>query len=279
MKVLVLGAGGFVGGHVMAALRAQGHEARAGRPDWLQAHRPQAWQALIEGMDAAIYLPGTVRDRAHGRDGWFARLHHHAPLALLQAGVPRLVHVSALCAGTSAYARSKQAGDAALLAHAARSGQAVHIVRPSLVLGAGGVSSRQLDRLARLPWLPLPHAMQDCRLQPLRVEDLAEALCGLLDAPATGQPLPAVGPAVDTLARWLARRRARRGHAPARVRTLPERLARWTAALGDHIPLTAWNRQTLDLLAHDSIEPDPEKSAWLPRLLGRPLQSALEGPW
>jgi uncharacterized protein YbjT (DUF2867 family) len=279
MRVLVLGAGGFLGRHLMQALAAAGHDARPGRPDWRQAHQPEAWAELLKGMDAAIYLPGTVRDRAAGQTGWLERLHHLAPLALLRAGVPRLIHVSALCGGHSGYALSKQAGDAALLDHARTRGQTLQVVRPSLVLGPGGITSRQLALLARLPWLPLPAAMQRCQLQPLRVEDLAEGLVRLLDAPAAGHPLPAVGAEIATLPDWLARRRAQSGAGPAAISTLAACWARLSARLGDHVSLTSWNRQTLDLMAHDSIEPDPTRTAWLPELLGRPLRSALEGPW
>jgi uncharacterized protein YbjT (DUF2867 family) len=279
MRVLVVGAGGFVGSYLVPALQAAGHGVLSGRPDWARAGRPEAWRSLLEGIDAAIYLAGTVRDHADGHAGWLELLHHRAPLALLQAGVPRLVQVSALCGGRSAYALSKHRGDAALLAQAAASGRALHVVRPSLLLGEGGLTSRQLALLARLPGLALPRAMQRCRLQPLRVEDLAPALVALLAAPASGRPLAAVGAEIDTLPGWLARRRAQRGGGAARMLDLPEWLVRTSARWGDHLRFTSWNRQTLDLLQHDSIEPDPALSAWLPELLGRPLHGALQGPW
>jgi uncharacterized protein YbjT (DUF2867 family) len=279
VNVLVLGAGGFVGRHLLPALKAAGHRPWPGRPDWLQAHRPQAWASLAAGMDAAIYLPGTLHDRAGRQSGWMTRLHHHAPLALLQAGVPRLLHLSALCGGDSAYARSKRAGEQALLNGAAHSVQTLHIVRPSLVVGAGGSSSRQLQRLSAWPWLLLPRALLHCRVQPLRVEDLAEALTRLLRAPASATPLSAVGPESDNLTGWLQRRRALAGRPPARIAAMPDLLAQGTARLGNRVPLGNWNEQTLSLLHHDSFEPDPARSAWLPRLLGREARNPLEGAW
>jgi uncharacterized protein YbjT (DUF2867 family) len=282
MKVMVVGAGGFIGRHVMRALSVAGHDAQALRPEWVQAHRSSWWRTALCGADAAVYVAGTLGDQGGGHAGWLDRMHHLAPLALLQAGVPRLVHVSALCGGRSPYARSKRRGDEALLAEARCSGQTLHVVRPSLVLGPGGRSSRQLARWAQWPWLPLPRALQHCRVQPLRVEDLAPALVGLLseaDDRANGGPLSAVGPHIDTLAAWLSQRRVADGRCAPAFATLPDALSGASAAVGDALGIAAWNRPLWDLLQHDSIEPDRDRSAWLPTLLGRPLCNVTEGAW
>jgi uncharacterized protein YbjT (DUF2867 family) len=271
MRILVIGAGGFIGRHVCQALIAAGHEAvpAALRPvtAW---DRPQAWAHALAGMDGAIYTAGCLRDQAEGVRDLLDLLHHRAPAALATAceiaGIRRLVHVSALCGGPSAYARSKQAGDVALAGRA-------HIVRPSLVLGPGGVSSRMLARLSRLPWLPLPSAVARCRVQPIRVEDLAEGLVRLLGAPTPHVDWTAVGPQVVTVAELIAQRRAAAGRAQARLLDLPDALSRLSARLGDHLPLGPWCSTALDLLARDSTAPD----ACSP--LGRPLRGALSGGW
>jgi len=285
MRVLLVGAGGFVGRHTAQALAAQGHALATlnGRMNWAEAHRAKTWLPLLSGVDAALYLPGTMRDRLQGGSGWLERLHHHAPAALAEAcvlaGVPRLTHVSALCRGDSAYARTKHAGDAAVQAVAQRTGLVAHVVQPSLVLGEGGITSRQLEQLSRMPVWPLPAAMQRCQVQPLRVEDLADALVATLGAPATPEPWHAVGPETDALPHWLQRRRAQRGQRPARVITLPSAIAAGTAALGDHVRFTSWSRETWALMAHDSASADPSAPQRLADLLGRPLRPALEGPW
>jgi uncharacterized protein YbjT (DUF2867 family) len=270
MKILVIGAGGFIGRHVVQALASAGHEAMRAAPrpvdDW---DRPEAWDEALKGADGAIYTAGCLRDRADGVGDLLDLLHHRAPAALADAcearGIRRLVHVSALCGGVSAYARSKQAGDVALAGRAS-------IVRPSLVVGAGGVSSRMLDRLARLPWLPLPAAVARCRVQPIRVEDLAEGIVAALDSP---RPLSwaAVGPEAATVAEWIARRRAARGRGPARQSELPHALTLASARLGDLVPLGPWCSTALELLAHDSAEPPGAPP------LGRPLRTAMEGAW
>lgn len=271
MKILVVGAGGFIGSHLCAALAASGHEAvRADlRPvsAWAQ---PSAWAPLLAGIDGVAYAAGCLRDQAGGVNDLLDLLHHRAPVALADAceaaGIECFVHVSALCGGVSAYARSKHAGEVALAGRAC-------IVRPSLVVGAGGVSSRMLDLLSRLPWLPLPAEVARCRVQPIRVEDLAAGIGVALASPQRPASWTAVGPEAATVAEWIARRRAARGHGPARQFPLPQALTRASARVGDMIALGPWCSTALELLAHDSAEP----AAASP--LGRPLRDAMEGAW
>lgn len=271
MKILVIGAGGFIGGHLCRTLAEAGHEAvRAGlRPvtDW---ERPEAWRPLLTGADGVVYAAGCLRDQANGMADLLDLLHHRAPDALAAAceaaGITRVVHVSALCGGVGAYARSKHAGEVALAGRAC-------IVRPSLVVGVGGVSSRMLDLLARLPWLPLPAEVARCRVQPIRVEDLAAGIVAAFTSPQAPASWTAVGPEAATVAEWIARRRIARGRGPARHIELPKALTRASARLGDLIALGPWCSTALELLAHDSAEAQAQSP------LGRPLRSVMEGAW
>lgn len=271
MKILVIGAGGFIGRHVCQALAAAGHEAVAARLRPITAwEQPSAWAPLLAGLDGAVYTAGCLRDAAGGAHDLLDLLHHRAPAALADAceaaGITRLVHVSALCGGVSAYARSKHAGDVALAGRAS-------IVRPSLVLGPGGVSSRMLDLLSHLPWLPLPAAVARCRVQPIRVEDLAEGIVTTLAQPGPQADWTAVGPEAGTVAAWIARRRHARGRTAARVYRLPDALSRLTARLGDRLALGPWCSTALELLAHDST--DAGAASPLPG----PLRAPLAGAW
>ncbi|MFG6487052.1 NAD-dependent epimerase/dehydratase family protein [Roseateles sp. BYS78W] len=271
MKILVIGAGGFIGRHVCDALAAAGHEAANARlrpvTDW---ERPEAWQPLLAGVQGVVYAAGCLRDHADGLTDLLDLLHHRAPVALADAceaaGMRRFVHVSALCGGVSAYARSKHAGEIALAGRAC-------IVRPSLVVGTGGVSSRMLDLLARLPWLPLPAEVARCRVQPIRVEDLAAGIVAALASPQPPASWTAVGPEAAPVAEWIARRRAARGLKPALHIELPRALTLMSARLGDLVPLGPWCSTALELLAHDSAEPQTVSP------LGRPLRDAMEGAW
>ncbi len=181
MNILVIGAGGFIGTHVRHALADAGHTlVRPSLPPVTTWSRPETWRPLLAGVEGVVYAAGCLRDQAGGVTDLLDLLHHRAPAALAdacEANCIRLVHVSALCGGISAYARSKHAGEVALAGRAC-------IVRPSLVVGPGGVSSRLLDRLARLPWLPLPAEVARCRVQPIRVEDLAAGIVQALGSEA-----------------------------------------------------------------------------------------------
>ncbi|MBI3346665.1 MAG: sugar nucleotide-binding protein [Burkholderiales bacterium] len=271
MKILVIGAGGFIGSHLCRALAEAGHEAVcAGLAPVTAWERAQAWRPLLVGVQGVVYAAGCLRDQAGGVADLLDLLHHRAPAALAEAceaaGIERLVHISALCGGVSAYARSKHAGEVALAGRAC-------IVRPSLVVGVGGVSSRMLDLLARLPWLPLPAEVARCRVQPIRVEDLAAGIVAALASPQPPAPWTAVGPEAATVAEWIARRRAARGLDPARHIELPRALTRASARLGDLAATGPWCSTALELLAHDSAE------AAAPSPLGRPLRDAMAGAW
>lgn len=271
MKILVIGAGGFIGRHIVQALTAAGHDAvPATLHPVTRWDQPDAWAPLLAGMDGAVYAAGCLRDEQGGVADLLDLLHHRAPAALADAcealGIARLVHISALCGGVSAYARSKHAGDVALAGRAS-------IVQPSLVLGPGGVSSRMLDLLSHLPWLPLPGAVARCQVQPIRVEDLADGIVATLATPGPQPDWVAVGPEAATVAGLIAQRRAARDQAPARVLPVPDALSRLSARLGDHVALGPWCSTALELLAHDSTD------AGAASPLGRPLRLALSGAW
>ena len=222
MRVLVLGAGGFIGGRVCAGLLARGHDvvpcgrdaaalrrrfpgrlamaadlARDGARDWLPR---------LAGLDAVVQAAGALG----GPD--LEAVHARGPAALFDAcaaaGVARLVQVSALGAGPGApsrFHRTKRDADEHLLrlraAAAATGGGGGRggwcVLRPSLVVGRGGRSTALFAALAALP-RPPRLGPGTWRVQPLHVEDLARAVAELLEAPAPVPPLlDLVGPAAD----------------------------------------------------------------------------------
>ena len=269
-KVLVLGAGGFIGRAITARLREVGHdvvEARSTEYDFTQLLKPADWMPRLAGIDAVVNSVGVLRDSAKRP---MEVVHEHAPIALFEAcakaGVRRVVQISALgIAGSDTlYARSKRAADEHLLALREQGRLDATVLRPSIVFGRGGASSQLFMNLARLPMLLLPGAALRALVQPIAAQDLAETVASLIDASGPAL-LSVVGPRALTLADFIAVLRAQRGHRPARVVALADAPSRWSARLGDHIPMQPWCSETLNLLQRDNAD----DAAPLSALLGR----------
>lgn len=209
MRILVLGASGFIGSHVAAALRAAGHEALPGKVDFTRALRPEDWLPALRGVDAVLNAVGIIRERGRRT---FDALHYTAPRALFEAcriaGVRRVVQISALGADESArsrFHRTKRGADDYL----AGLDLDWAIVQPSLVFGEGGESARLFALLAALPLTPLPGDGRQS-VQPIHIDDLIEALVKLVSVPMKIR-LHAVGPREVTLREWLRILRAQMG--------------------------------------------------------------------
>jgi uncharacterized protein YbjT (DUF2867 family) len=253
-KVLVLGGTGFVGRHVCEKLQRRGWHitvptrqlAKANavlplpRVTVLEAdvHDTRQLLRLMEGQDAVVNLVAIL----HGTEEAFERVHVELPLAIAEACLAdaacRLVHVSALGAsldGPSMYQRSKARGEEVLRA----SGLALTLLRPSVVFGRG---DRFLNLFARLqqvsPVMPLAGA--DARLQPVWVEDVAEAIAVSLDNSALGRAsigrtIECAGPEVLSL-RELVQLAGSLGSRQRPVIPLPLALGHWQAALLELLP-------------------------------------------
>ena len=244
-RVLVLGGTGFVGRSTCERLVRAGWSVRVptrrlaqGRDlqclptlELMQAdvHHAAALRPLLDGCDAVVNLVAIL----HGSAEAFARVHVALPRTLAsamhEAGVTRLVHVSALGVGPGApsnYLRSKTDGEAVLQA----AGLALTLWRPSVIFGS---EDRFMNTFARLQALApcVPLAGAGAQFQPVWVEDVAEALVRSLDRPETvGGIYEATGPEVFTLAELVRLAGRWAGH-PRPVLPLPEAAGRLQAAL------------------------------------------------
>jgi len=252
-NLLLLGGTGFLGRAVCAALiRRQGaaggrltvpsrqpQRAKALQPlptvELLRAdvHDEAQLARLVAGRDAVVNLVGIL----HGREADFERAHVELPRRLVAAcqaaGVPRIVHVSALGAqagGPSMYLRSKAAGETVLL----QSGLEVSILRPSVVFGE---EDRFMNLFARLQrWLPLlALGGAEARFQPVWVEDVAAGVAEALVRRTPPRCVDAGGPRVYTLAELVRLAGRWSGH-PRPVLALPDGLARLQAGLMEWLP-------------------------------------------
>jgi uncharacterized protein YbjT (DUF2867 family) len=265
MRILLVGASGFIGGRLLTALQAAGHELIA------TARRPPAstlpgveWQTLDlarlaedvdafawpQGVELLINAAGLLGNDA----GELARVQDLGTRRLFDLAAAhscRVVQISALGAGEQPdipFLTSKAAADEYLLGL----GIPAVVLRPSLVLGEGGASSGWFSRLS--PWPLIPLLDTRARVQPLHVDDLAEAVLALLRRwPEQPAALPLVGPEALTLPQLIDRLRAAQGWGPARYLRVPPPLAALGARTGALLGWRALNPQTVRLARRDNL--------------------------
>ncbi|NMG65027.1 NAD(P)H-binding protein [Azoarcus indigens] len=257
MRIMVCGAGGFLGGEIAGRLEMAGHEvlravrrpARQGEVevDFGRMLGVEDWLPLLRSVDAVVNAAGILMERGGQR---FDAIHHRAPAALFAAcarsGVSRVLQISALGveSGQSAYFTSKLAADTFLMSCPI----GWQVLRPGLVYGPRGKSASFFRLLASSPLLPLPSGGK----QPLRavhIDDVAEAALRLLD-PATParQCVALVGAEICTYRQMLAYYRAAMGFPPAWTFPMPAWAMRLAASLGEHLPGSLLTRDTLSML-------------------------------
>ena len=282
MNVLVLGATGFLGRHVVQALVHAGYQVVAGvrapprraQPgiayravDFNQASDPQAWLPLLRNIDVVINAVGIFRE-SPGKT--FRQLHERAPQALFeacrQASVRRVIQVSALGAddqAQTAYHQSKRAADTHLLSLPL---DAV-VVQPSLVVGTGGASAGLFGMFASLPLIPAPD-IGAARVQPIHIEDLTAAIVALAD-PARAHPrcIALVGPQPLSWREFHAGLRSALGlSARARFVPVPAGLMAAAARMADRWPSLPFDSNAWRMLLRGNCA----DAGPLQALLGRP---------
>ncbi len=262
MTVLVNGASGFVGRHVVRELVADGHRVRAMVRDVRGARAlealdcelvrgdvtdPASLRAAARGCRAVVHLVAIMAGRPADFERVMVAGTGNTIEAARDAGVRRFVLMSALGTGpetrdTVPYYRAKWAEEEAVRG----SGLGHTVLRPSFVFGPDGGLLPRLLRIVRLsPVIPVIGDGAQ-RLQPIWIGDLARAVA-LAIAPEHDQVVELGGPDVlDWNELWEQIRQALHARRPAAH--LPVWLLRGPAALLERLPSPPLTRDQLRML-------------------------------
>jgi uncharacterized protein YbjT (DUF2867 family) len=256
MRVLVVGGYGLIGGYVVAALAAEGHEVIGAGRDvaaaarrlrharWVRADLATTseddWAPLLQGVDAVVNCAGALQDSP--RDDLQA-VHVTGLLALASAarrvGVDRLVQISAAGVAESpgGFGRTKRDAEMALEA----AGVDWTILRPGLVIAPSAFGGSALLRgLAAFPWA-IPVVYPGSLVQVVGAHDVALAVVAALkpDAPRrvavdlASERAYRLDEILPALRAWL-------GLRPASVVSLPPALVGLGGMIADGLAWLGW---------------------------------------
>jgi uncharacterized protein YbjT (DUF2867 family) len=250
VRILLTGANGFIGGHLLAGLIQRGHTIVAAvrsphrlARQWLGVEAiaadfnrdvsPDVWLPRLAGVDAVVNCAGVLHG---GRGQNMAAIHATTPIALfdacVKARIAKVVQISAISADADTdYARTKKQADDHLLALPLDG----TVLRPSLVYGDGSYGGTSALRgLAGLPLVTPLIGDDGAAFRPLHVDDLVETVARVLEADCfSHKVLEPVGPERLTTGQVVARYRSWLGLAPALRVSIPLPFMRAVAALAD----------------------------------------------
>ena len=292
MRIVLLGATGFVGHHLLPELASAGHQCLV-LCRYLPACRDLALvpevelrqenvydsevlKEQLEGADAVINMVGILNESGRNGKG-FHRVHVELTEKLIEAcrasGVRRLLQLSALNAGKgdSHYLVSKcQAED--LIRQATDLDST--IIQPSVIFGEDDAFfNRFATLLSLMPVMPI--ACPQARLQPVWVGDVVKAMTIALEDPETaGKTLIMVGPteySLKELVEWTARTAGLK----RRIVGLPDAASRLQGRLMDFVPGKPFSSDNYRSLQIDNTS--TQNSLWSFGIRPRSLLSIVPG--
>jgi len=288
--VTVFGGGGFLGRYVAQELFRLGARLRVAQREPRRAYylRPLCGLGQIQFVRADVTDAGAVAAAVQGADavvnlvgilkGDFEAVHvtgaRNVATAAAAAGVPALVHVSAIGAdpdAPSAYGCSKGEGEAAV--RAAFPGAT--IVRPSIAFGLEDDFVNRFARLAQhLPFLPV--IRPSWAFQPVHVADLGKAIAAAAFDPLrhAGRTYELGGPQIFTMhdfAQWICRETGR--NRP--LVDIPDWISGPLARLTGWLPFAPITRDQWLMMSRDNVASGPGFEAF--GIRPTPLAAVAEG--
>ena len=267
-RILIVGGTGFIGRHVAGRLRDAGHSVeQASRREVDLARDGQAeLTRKVAGFDVLVNCAGLAQDEASNS---MLAVHAKGACALFRAcidkGVKRIIHISALGVapeGETGFQRTKAVAEQCLAA-LDPTGEKIdwRILRPSVVIGRGGASTRWLLAAAALPVMPR-FGMGAWRVQPVHVGDLAALVARLAEGAPSPRKIDVVGPRPMTTDALLSILRDWLGLRPTGFFPVPEKLLFFAASIGERISKGPLNRDVVKLLSRGNIaDPAPTMAA------------------
>ncbi len=265
MRVLVLGANGFIGSAVVAALLRAGFAVRAAvrNPEKFKSRFPSVetlsanlcddaagipgyWNTALDGVEAVVNAAGVLQPR---RDDDAFAVHARAPDALFAAcadrDVRRVIQISAVgvAEGDTVFARSKRDGDTGLMERDLD----WTVLRPAIVVGDGSYGGTSMLRaIAAFPMVTPVIGAGATPLDVIHKDDLAQGIARLLETgAATKQILEPAGPerldltsAVQAYRRWL-------GLPAKAILSVPDGAVKALARIGDVCKLDPINTSAM----------------------------------
>lgn len=267
--ILLTGATGLVGSHVLRALTSAGQPVRVLARDARRLGNDRvrvqialgdlgdaaSYRHALRGVETVLHMAGAARDQASGT---VEELNGVATWRLAQAarraGVRHFVYLSVLGATywhPARFFRAKALGERALR----ESGIPHTVLRCSLVYAPGDQWQTAVSRLALLPVVPLP-GLGRVRYQPLWARDAAACVLAVANqAPTGGERLELAGPETldqrDVIALALRAQHRRRVVLP-----VPWAFLSWTLRAQARLPGPPLvRREELELVRHDLLTP------------------------
>ncbi|MCP3871161.1 MAG: SDR family oxidoreductase [Gammaproteobacteria bacterium] len=291
MRILITGASGFIGSHLVQGMLQAGHQVsmcvrhpaathghwpglETTKADFSTDHGIADWIPRLRQIDVVINTVGIIRE---SRGQTFEALHTLGPVTLFRAceavGVRRVIQISALGADETAfspYHLSKRAADRCL--REMKLDWAV--VMPSIVYGPGARSMSLFKAIAGMPLVPLIDKGEQ-QIQPIHVEDLTKAITQLVESTS---PLRAdismMGPSPVSMGDLYTRLRRWLGLGRPRFLSIPYRVVLKLTGWGEPVGLAPAPTDAIRMLQTGNtanIQPFVSRFGFMPRSLDQAL--------